>query len=105
MDVNEIGEEHRLLLRDLRQAAKTVLDVGGDQKYGVRMFLLMLQREALDRHGKNRCHAAKALGIHRNTLTRQLPPEDRKAPERFKKRPPARTVRIYQYPALPGIQA
>ena len=67
-------EEIKLLLRDLSQAAKTMLDVGASMEYAVVMFRLQMRREALNRtrSGTSRCHAARILGEHRNTFTRGL---------------------------------
>ena len=79
----DIPEENKLLLRDLGQAAKTLLDVGAKEDYAVGMFELALIREALKRTGNNRMHAAKLLGVHRNTLTRKLPVSERACRERY----------------------
>lgn len=98
-EANVPGEEHKLLLRDLGQAAKTLLDVGAAIPYSMVMLRLALQREALARCKGNRQRAAAMLGVHRNTFTRNLPPDERRARERFQKRPP-RTVPIYKYAPL-----
>jgi hypothetical protein len=85
---NEIAAEHQLLLRDLRQAARTVLDIRGGKKFAVEMFLITLRHEALERNQGKREAAAKMLGEHRNTFTRGLPEYERKNRERFVRRPP-----------------
>jgi Bacterial regulatory protein, Fis family len=83
MDEHEPGEEYKLLLRDLRQAARTVLDVRGKKAFAVGMFLSMLRHEAMMRTDGKRAEAAELLGEHRNTFTRGLPEEERKMRERY----------------------
>lgn len=74
----ELPEEVKILLRDLTQAARTVIDVRGHMKYGVDMFRLALRQEALERTRDdqhplgNQCKAARMLKEHRNTFTRGL---------------------------------
>lgn len=93
----EQGEEHKLLLRDLRQAARTVLDVRGKKKFAVGMFLQVLRREALERSGGKRTMAAELVGEHRNSFTRGLPEQERGARERFAPQAERRQLR---YPLL-----
>jgi ActR/RegA family two-component response regulator len=70
------------------------------------MFRHTLQQEALEITRGNRSRAALLLGVHRNTFTRHLLPDERKCAERYvDKRPPARTGRAaYQakFPAAAG---
>ena len=77
------SEEHLLLLRDLKQAAKTLLDVNAQMNYALVSFRLCLQHEALKRTDNNRTKAARLLGVHRNTFTRGLPIPERKYRERY----------------------
>jgi len=74
LDNPEAPEEIKLLLRDLSQAAKTMLDVGASMEYAVAMFRLQMRREAMARtaNGHNHCQAARILGEHRNTYVRGL---------------------------------
>lgn len=92
-DKGELPEEYKLLLRELRQAARTLLDVGAKMPYALGMFRLQLQLEALARTKDKRLHAAKLLGVHRNTFTRNLDPSLRKCAERYDRRPPSRAAR------------
>lgn len=86
MDRTEIAQEHLLLLRDLRQAANTVLDVRGGKKFAVRMFMSVLREQALARSNGKRSAAADMIGEHRNSFTRGLPEEERRARERYARR-------------------
>ncbi len=81
--VNELPQEYQLLLRDLKQAARTVLDVRGKKKFALGMFLLVLREEAMQRTGGRRAAAAQMIGEHRNSFTRGIPEEERKMRERF----------------------
>ncbi len=81
--VNELPQEYQLLLRDLKQAARTVLDVRGKKKFALGMFLLVLREEAMERTGGRRAAAAQMIGEHRNSFTRGIPEEERKMRERF----------------------
>lgn len=90
----EVTEEYKLLLRDLRQAARTLLDVRAKMPFALFMFRYVMQQEALRITDGNRCHAAKLLGLHRNTFTRNLLPSERLCSERFKHRPEPRSARV-----------
>jgi hypothetical protein len=61
MDSLELPQEIQLLLRDITQAARTIIDVGGSTKYGVDMLRLCLRQEALRRTEENQCRAARLL--------------------------------------------
>jgi DNA-binding protein Fis len=68
IEMTEIPQEGQKLLRDFAEAAKTLLDSGGDMKSGVEMFRMFLRQEALRRTENNQCKAARILREHRNTL-------------------------------------
>jgi DNA-binding NtrC family response regulator len=53
---------------------------------------LKVLHEALKRTGNNRTRAARMLGMHRNTLTRLLPVEERRAQERYHYKRKARSL-------------
>jgi len=74
MQETELPQEIQILLRDLTQAAKTVLDVRGSLRYGVDMFRMCMRQEALRRteNGHNRCQAARLLHEHRNSFLRGM---------------------------------
>lgn len=91
-NANDWPEEHKLLLRDLKQAARTLLDVNAQMNYAMAEFRLVLQHEALRRTKDNRTKAARLLGVHRNTFTRGLPVRERKNRERYEDTRRPRTV-------------
>jgi DNA-binding NtrC family response regulator len=56
----------------LMQAADLLLDAGIDYREAEDLLRSVLFRRALDRSAGNICHAAIAVGIHRNHFTREL---------------------------------
>lgn len=99
-----LPQEHQQLLADLRRAARTLLDVRAKMPYAKFMFEHTLLLEALAITKDNRSRAAKMLGVHRNTFTRHLLPQERKCAERYAgKRPPVRAGRLQiRFPASAG---
>jgi len=79
----EVPEEHKLLLRQLKAAASTFLELRTPRAEAMSLFELALVHETLARTKNNRSHAAKLLGVHRNTLTRKLPISERGCRERY----------------------
>ena len=78
-----LSEEYKLLLRDLSQVSNTFLDTRTGMRQAISFLKLSLIQEALKRTKRNRCHAARMLKINRNTLTRNMPLEQRRANERY----------------------
>ena len=76
-DDQELPQEIQLLLRDVSQAAKTILNVGGSIKYGVDMLRIALRREAMERSGHNQCQAARILKEHRNNFALGMKQQER----------------------------
>jgi Bacterial regulatory protein, Fis family len=56
----------------MRGAVRLALDAGVKEVEAIRLFKRDLIAEALERAQGNQCRAAALLGLHRNTLTRQL---------------------------------
>jgi DNA-binding protein Fis len=56
----------------LQETVKLALDAGLRRDEVRKVFERALLAEALERAKGNQCHAADALGVHRNTLTRQI---------------------------------
>jgi DNA-binding NtrC family response regulator len=94
----EPGEEYKELLAHLRQAARKMLSVRAQMPYAKFMFEHTMQLEALEITRGNRSRAAQLLGVHRNTFTRHLLPQERKCAERYAaKRPPVRAGRLREH--------
>lgn len=53
-------------------AAEQAVNKGLSYQSAKRRFLKVFFRESLRRHGGNQCATAKDLGVHRNTINRQL---------------------------------
>jgi DNA-binding NtrC family response regulator len=91
-------EEYLELLATLRQAARKMLSVRAQMPYAKFMFQHTMQLEALEITRGNRSRAARLLGVHRNTFTRHLLPQERKCADRYSaKRPPVRAGRLREH--------
>lgn len=63
---------HPGLHRTLAEAAKVLLDFNASGKESLRILQTYVVAEALIRYHGNQSHAARRLGVHRNTLIRQV---------------------------------
>jgi DNA-binding NtrC family response regulator len=96
--VIEAQEEYKELLAYLRQAARKMLSIRAKMPYAKFMFEHTMVLEALAITKDNRSRAATLLGVHRNTFTRHLLPQERKCGERYAaKRPPVRAGRLREH--------
>jgi hypothetical protein len=67
----------------LHQFAEGILDANFSLREMMEITRRALQDAALVRTHGNHTHAARLLQVHRNTFTRHIPAEERKARERF----------------------
>ncbi|MGH8099673.1 MAG: helix-turn-helix domain-containing protein, partial [Chthoniobacterales bacterium] len=92
------GRHHRESQSDRRQKANAMTDAqaiaelldSGPFNEAVRAFKAAKIRHALARENGNQCRAARALGIHRNSLNRML--YEMKIPVPTRKKDPQRYI-------------
>jgi len=67
-----VGNPETPLARAVAETSRLLLEYSYSEAEGVRLLKARMLLDALTDHGGNQCKAARALRLHRNTLSRQV---------------------------------